>query len=69
MQFFINEFCFLFFQRKSQGYIKSIGLLYNFFIFINGKYKMLCIFVCNVIKYLDCVFLKDNNEFLMNLEL
>lgn len=30
---------------------------------------MLCIFVCNVIKYLDCVFLKDNNEFLMNLEL
>lgn len=30
---------------------------------------MLCTLVCNVIKYSDCVFLKDNNESSMNLEL
>lgn len=30
---------------------------------------MLCTLVCNVIKYSDCAFLKDNNESSMNLEL
>lgn len=30
---------------------------------------MLCTLVCNVVKYSDCVFLKNNNESSMNLEL